>query len=104
MKRVLQVTFLLSAMVVATTASAELGAEGSMKDEMTKCDVNKDGMISKDEFMKSKADHFAKIDRDSNGLLDGSEQAAMISQMQAMVLKDTNQAMHQERSPIRERM
>lgn len=55
-----------------------------MHDEMMKCDTNKDGMISKDEFIKSKTEMFMKMDKDSNAKLDASEQKMMIEKMHTM--------------------
>jgi len=66
--------------VLLTSASA-IADNHSMKDEMIKCDANKDGMISKEESTKHHDEMFMKMDKDHNGLLDASEQKMMMEDM-----------------------
>ncbi len=75
-------------LLALTTSSIAFAEHMGMKEEMAKCDTNKDGMISKDEFMKSKTEVFMKMDTDKNGMLNASEQKMMMDHMHKMLMDD----------------
>ncbi len=45
-------------------------------------DTNKDGAISKDEFMKQGEERFKRMDKNNDGKIDKSERDAMHDQME----------------------
>lgn len=73
-------------LILLCTSSFVLADDSkNMRDEMMKCDTNNDGMISQDEFIKSKTEMFTKMDKDNNAKLDASEQNAMLEKMHKMM-------------------
>lgn len=55
------------------------GKCGGMKSGMPNCemmDANKDGKVSKEEFMKGHDEMFAKMDKNGDGVLDADERKA----------------------------
>ncbi len=52
--------------------------EEHAKKAWEKCDSNKDGSISKDEFIKSKEEHFNKADKNGDGKLSKDEHEEMV--------------------------
>lgn len=67
--------------VVLLTSFSAFAEQGGMKEELMKCDTNKDGMISKEESTKHHDEKFMKMDKDNNGMLDASEQKMMMEDM-----------------------
>jgi uncharacterized low-complexity protein len=68
--------------MVAEMGKAKEGACGGMKAKEGKCgygilDTDKDGKVSKDEFMKGHEDMFNKADANKDGFVDGAEMAKM---------------------------
>ncbi|HHC74716.1 MAG TPA: hypothetical protein ENK78_06545 [Thiothrix sp.] len=55
------------------TEKSEEGKCGEGKCGMKHVDADKDGKVSKEEFMKAHEAMFAKMDKDSNGVLEGDE-------------------------------
>lgn len=72
------ITFSLAAiMIISVPAFAN---ESHMKEEMMKCDQNKDGSISKKEFLDSKERKFNEADNNSDGSLSSFEIDEMIKE------------------------
>ena len=56
-----------------------------MHDKMLdRLDTNKDGKVSKDEFLRPKEERFAKFDTNKDGFLDSTEMQAVKDKMEQM--------------------
>ena len=84
MKRIITTSLL----ALALTSSLAFADDMKMKEEMMKCDTNKDGMISKEESMKHNEEMFKMMDKNSDGMLDASEQKMMMDHMKMMMKDD----------------
>lgn len=71
----------LVATIALSTASSALANHEHGKEMWDKCDTNKDGFISRDEFMKSKDEHFKKADKNGDGKLSEEEHKEMMKEM-----------------------
>jgi len=100
--KTLKTTLLFSLIFASSAAFAD--EHMNMKEEMMKCDTNKDGMISKDEFIKSKTEMFMKMDKDTNAKLDASEQKMMMDKMHMMNHGDNMQHENKEHGMMKKDM
>ena len=57
--------------LVASTATAQMRERSGMA--LDRADANHDGVVTRDEFMKARADQFASRDRNSNGFIDDGD-------------------------------
>lgn len=80
----------LTTAVVATAAILLAGSplayggddhHGHGKMMWEKCDTDKDGFISKAEFIKSKEEHFKKADKNGDGKMSKDEHKVMMDEM-----------------------
>lgn len=64
-------TFVSAALLIllTTPAMAQMRGEGVFE----RSDVNKDGTVTREEFITARADHFAKLDRNSDGYIDSND-------------------------------
>ena len=53
----------------STPAMAQMRGEGVFE----RSDVDKDGTVTREEFIAARADHFARLDRNSDGYLDSTD-------------------------------
>lgn len=67
----LKVMLVVGGLVLAGTASAhERYGAGQMFEH---ADTNKDGSVARDEFLAARAEQFAKLDRNSDGVIDDAD-------------------------------
>jgi Ca2+-binding EF-hand superfamily protein len=57
--------------LVASTATAQMRERSGMA--LDRADANGDGVVTRDEFMKARADQFASRDRNGNGFIDDGD-------------------------------
>lgn len=82
-------TIIVSAFLcLGTQAFAEDDMAKHMDDMFTMCDTNKDGMISKEEFLAEKTKMFAKYDANNDGMLNKDEHEKMAMDMKKMMQGD----------------
>lgn len=64
-------TFVSAALLIllSTPAMAQMRGEGVFD----RSDVDKDGTVTREEFVAARADHFAKLDRNSDGYVDSND-------------------------------
>ncbi|WP_129644718.1 EF-hand domain-containing protein [Peristeroidobacter agariperforans] len=64
-------TFVSAALLIllSTPALAQMRGEGVFE----RSDLNKDGTVTREEFVAARADHFAKLDRNSDGYIDSND-------------------------------
>lgn len=55
--------------LLTTPATAQMRGEGVFE----RSDVNKDGAVTREEFIAARADHFTKLDRNSDGYVDSND-------------------------------
>lgn len=55
--------------LLSTPAMAQMRGEGVF----ARADANNDGSVTREEFIAARADHFAKLDRNSDGYLDSND-------------------------------
>ena len=55
--------------LLSTPAMAQMRGEGVFE----RSDVNKDGTVTREEFITARADHFARLDRNSDGYIDSTD-------------------------------
>lgn len=67
---------LLALVLAANPVSAQDRPAGAMP-MFEKNDTNKDGVISKEEYMKSQEEHFAKLDKNGDGSISKDEMNAV---------------------------
>lgn len=60
-------TLLVLSLLLASTADAQMRDRGSLLD---RADANNDGLVTRDEFMKARAEQFASRDRNGDGFID----------------------------------
>lgn len=78
MKNIYRITILT--LFLFGAVSTAYANEHYMKEEIMKCDENKDGMISRQEFMDSKEKKFKEADHNNDGKLSSSEIDMMIKE------------------------
>jgi Ca2+-binding EF-hand superfamily protein len=63
--------FLSAALLIllSPTAMAQMRGEGVFE----RSDVNNDGSVTREEFIAARTDHFAKLDRNSDGSIDSND-------------------------------
>jgi len=63
--------FVSAALLILSSAPAmaQMRGEGVFE----RADVNKDGTVAREEFIAARADHFAKLDRNSDGYIDSND-------------------------------
>ncbi|MXO71861.1 EF-hand domain-containing protein [Alteraurantiacibacter buctensis] len=71
MKTLFTLTLVTLAVAVAPIAQAQDGSR--MMEQMAKADSNRDGNVSKAEFLTYRAQQFDRLDRDDNGVLSDSD-------------------------------
>lgn len=74
MKKLMILSVLALAFAVSPVLAGDHGGKGLM---FEKADTNKDGAVSKDEFMKAQEGHFAKMDANGDGSFTKDEAEAM---------------------------
>lgn len=81
--------------VVAVMSSSQLayaGDDAKMKktcaEMMATADTDKDGKLSKEEFMAEKTKMFEKYDKDGDGMLSTNEHEMMASDMHKMMMRE----------------
>lgn len=64
-------TFVSAALLIllTTPAMAQMRGDGIFE----RADANKDGTVTREEFIAARADHFTKLDRNSDGYIDNSD-------------------------------
>lgn len=64
-------TFVSAALLLllSTPAMAQMRGEGVFE----RSDVDKDGTVTREEFIAARAEHFAKLDRNSDGYIDNTD-------------------------------
>lgn len=68
----------LASAVIALIAAPALAQDGSrMMAQMEKADTNRDGTVSKSEFLTFRAQQFDRLDRDENGVLNDEDMPRM---------------------------
>jgi len=55
--------------LLSTPALAQMRGEGVFE----RSDLNNDGTVTREEFIAARADHFAKLDRNSDGYIDSND-------------------------------
>ena len=79
MVRTLSAAILLSLLSTASLAQMRGGGEGIFE----RADVNKDGSVTRDEFLAARAEQFGKFDRNSDGYIDSSDVPKRLAQRRA---------------------
>ncbi|GFE84741.1 hypothetical protein GCM10011487_67410 [Steroidobacter agaridevorans] len=82
-------TFVSAALLIllSTPALAQVRGEGVFE----RSDVDKDGNVTREEFIAARGDHFAKLDRNSDGYIDSSDVPERLAKRRQ--LKGGNDAM-----------
>lgn len=64
-------TYLSAALLIllSAPAMAQMRGEGVFD----RADINKDGTVTREEFTQARADHFSKLDRNSDGYVDSND-------------------------------
>lgn len=55
--------------LLSAPAMAQMRSEGVLE----RADANKDGTVTREEFIAARAEHFAKLDRNSDGYIDSND-------------------------------
>lgn len=71
-------------------ANDEAKMKKTCEEMMTKADTDKDGKLSKEEFVSEKTKMFSKYDKDGDGMLSKSEHEMMGMDMHKMMMGDKN--------------
>jgi Ca2+-binding EF-hand superfamily protein len=86
MKRLLP---LLAALALTAPAFAQTRDGARLLDQLEKADANKDGAVSKTEFLDLRADQFARIDRNKDGYITDSDIPARAKKRMPELSSDT---------------
>lgn len=65
--------------LLSVPAMAQMRGEGVFE----RSDVNKDGTVTREEFVAARADHFTKLDRNSDGYVDSADVPARLAKRRA---------------------